>query len=98
MCGFLRADRFALRYARRTLEHGYYDARALSFLTNPTNRFLEWLRLPGDIVFIGGGVLPLLWICWCGVRYRVPFVANPELRASFLFTEVTELSVPEDAS
>ena len=81
-----------------SIEHGYYEARALSFLTNPTNRFLEWLRLPGDIVFIAGGVLPLLWICWCGVRYRVPFVADPESRASFLFTEVTEASVPEDAS
>jgi len=81
-----------------SIEHGYYEARALSFLTNPTNRLLEWLRLPGDIVFIAGGVLPLLWICWCGVRYRVPFVADPESRASFLFTEVTEASVPEDAS
>lgn len=78
-----------------SIDHGYYAARALSFLTNPTNRFLEWLRLPGDVLFIGGGVLPLLWICWCGVRYRVPFVANPEARASALFTEAPEMGVAD---
>jgi len=75
-----------------SIEHGYYEARELSFLTNPTNHFLEWLRLPGDVLFIVGGVLPLLWICWCGVRYRVPFVANPEAGRSILFTEETESS------
>ena len=80
-----------------SIEHGYYEARAFGFLTNPTNGFLEWLRLPGDIVFVGGGVLPLLWICWRGVRYRVPFVADPESRASFPFTEATDASIPEDA-
>jgi len=80
-----------------SIQHGYYEARALSFLTNPTSRFLEWLRLPGDVLFIGGGVFPLLWICWCGVRYRVPFVATPKSRTTFLFTEVTEAPVPEQA-
>ncbi len=73
-----------------SIEHGYYEARELSFLTNSTNSILEWLRLPGDVLFIGGGVLPLLWICWCGVRYRVPFVKNPETRVSFLFTDGDE--------
>jgi hypothetical protein len=53
----------------------------LGFLTDPTNGFTEWLRLPGDVLFIGGGVLPLRWICWCGVRYRVPSKqATPETR------------------
>jgi nitric oxide reductase subunit B len=69
----------------QSIEHGYFEARELSFLTSRTNGLIEWLRLPGDVLFIVGGVLPLLWICWCGVRYRVPFVANPETRTSFLF-------------
>ena len=77
-----------------SIEHGYVEARALSFLTNPTNRVLEWLRLPGDILFIGGGVLPLLWICWCGVRYRVPLVGGGEAHTNFLFTEVDEARPP----
>jgi nitric oxide reductase subunit B len=71
-----------------SIEHGYYEARELSFLTNPRNRVLEWLRLPGDVLFIGGGVLPLLWMCWLGVRYRVPFVAASDAGAGSLFTEV----------
>ncbi len=42
---------------------GYFDARTLKFITNGTNALLEWLRFPGDVLFIVGGVLPLLYIC-----------------------------------
>ena len=70
-----------------SVNHGYYEARELSFLTNPTNRFLEWLRLPGDVVFIAFGVLPLLWLCWLGVRYRRPGAAVAIPSARTLFTE-----------
>ncbi len=72
-----------------SVNHGYYEARELSFLTNPTNRFLEWLRLPGDFVFIVFGVLPLLWLCWLGVRYRRPAGGSGK---AVLFTE----SAPEN--
>ena len=34
-----------------------------------TNTLLEWIRFPGDVLFIAGGVLPLLYICWVGVRH-----------------------------
>jgi nitric oxide reductase subunit B len=68
---------------------GYYEARTLKFLTNDTNALLEWLRLPGDIVFIAGGVLPLLWICWNGVRYTVARTTYEE-PDEILFTELTE--------
>ena len=70
-----------------SVNHGYYEARELSFLTSPTNRFLEWLRLPGDVVFIAFGVLPLLWLCWLGVRYRRPGAAVAIPSARTLFTE-----------
>ena len=71
-----------------SVNHGYFEARELSFLTNPTNRFLEWLRLPGDIVFIVFGVLPLLWLCWLGVRYRRPGpLVSSNIRGGALFTE-----------
>lgn len=67
---------------------GYYDARTLEFLTNDTNTLFEWIRLPGDVVFIAGGVLPLLYICWVGVRHTVKRVTlEPE---DILFTEITE--------
>jgi nitric oxide reductase subunit B len=70
-----------------SVNHGYYEARELSFLTNPTNRFLEWLRLPGDVLFIAGGVLPLLWLCWLGVRYRRPAAPLESPGERTLFTE-----------
>ncbi len=70
-----------------SVNHGYYEARELSFLTNPTNRFLEWLRLPGDVVFIVFGVVPLLWLCWLGVRYRRPGAPLATPFAGTLFTE-----------
>ncbi len=74
-----------------SMNHGYYDARALTFLTNPTNRFIEWLRLPGDAVFIVFGVLPLLWLCWLGVRYRRPGPPGATTVAATLFTETPEI-------
>jgi nitric oxide reductase subunit B len=68
---------------------GYFDARTTEFLTNDTNALFEWMRLPGDVLFIGGGVLPLLYLCWLGVRHTVPRVTleQPE---DILFTEITE--------
>jgi nitric oxide reductase subunit B len=44
------------------------------------------MRLPGDIVFIAGGALPVLYLCWLGIRYRVPLVTIEE---EALFTEIT---------
>jgi nitric oxide reductase subunit B len=44
-----------------SVRHGYFEARALSFLTSETVSVIDWLRLPGDGLFIVGGVLPLLW-------------------------------------
>jgi nitric oxide reductase subunit B len=30
---------------------------------------LEWLRMPGDVVFILGGTLPILYLSALGIRY-----------------------------
>jgi nitric oxide reductase subunit B len=71
---------------------GYFEARELEFLTNETNSLLEWLRLPGDVVFIAGGIAPLLYICWLAVRHTVERVTleSPD----DLVTEVTEPPAP----
>jgi nitric oxide reductase subunit B len=47
------------------------------------------MRLPGDLTLIIGGVLPFLWICWLGVRYRVKPSIH-ELPQGVLFTEIVE--------
>ena len=72
-----------------SVNSSYFHARSLEFLTNSTNTLLEWLRFPGDVLFILGGVLPLLYICWIGVRHRVrqETLEEPE---DILFTHVTE--------
>lgn len=74
----------------KSVNDGYYAARQLEFITNPSNSFIEWMRLPGDVVFIVGGALPFLWICWLGVRYRVrnQVMEEPE---DVLFTEIGEV-------
>ena len=66
---------------------GYFEARELDFLSNDTNRLLEWIRLPGDVVFIAGGILPLLSIAWVALRHPVRRTTlEPE---DVLFTEIT---------
>jgi nitric oxide reductase subunit B len=72
-----------------SVSNGYYEARTLEYITNPTNALIEWLRLPGDVVFIVGGVLPLLYICYLGVRRTVPRITMEEPE-DILFTEITE--------
>jgi nitric oxide reductase subunit B len=72
---------------------GYFEARSLEYVTNPTNALIEWLRLPGDVLFIVGGVLPLLYLCYLGVRHTVPLVTMEEPE-DILFAEITE---PEPA-
>ena len=47
---------------------GYYEARSMGYLTRTENLALEWIRMPGDVLFIVGGILPFLYITWLGVR------------------------------
>jgi nitric oxide reductase subunit B len=55
-----------------------------------SNALIEWLRLPGDVVFIAGGVLPILYLCWLGVRYTNPSTTREE-HDTVLFAEVTDV-------
>jgi nitric oxide reductase subunit B len=42
------------------IENGYWHARSQDYLAGSLPRFLEWMRLPGDLVFILFGALPIL--------------------------------------
>jgi nitric oxide reductase subunit B len=42
------------------VEHGYWHARSLAYTGSHGARLIEWLRLPGDLVFILFGATPLL--------------------------------------
>jgi nitric oxide reductase subunit B len=42
------------------LANGYWHARSLNYTGQQTARLIEWLRTPGDLVFIIVGVVPAL--------------------------------------
>ncbi|HEY2876593.1 MAG TPA: cbb3-type cytochrome c oxidase subunit I [Reyranella sp.] len=44
---------------RDVIENGYWHARSLAFTAGALPRLLEWLRLPGDLVFIVLGAAPI---------------------------------------
>ncbi len=69
-----------------SVNDGYYEARTLGYIAQPGNVVLEWLRMPGDFVFIIGGVLPFVWIAWLGVRYAIKATTHT-LPAETLFVE-----------
>ncbi|HOB75688.1 MAG TPA: cbb3-type cytochrome c oxidase subunit I [Phycisphaerae bacterium] len=47
------------------LEKGYWHAREIEFYRGRTVQIIEWLRMPGDVLFIVGGILPVVYL---GVR------------------------------
>ena len=65
----------------------YYDARTLNYIGNRTNAVLEWLRMPGDIVFIVGGILPIVYLSVLGIRYMKTGTSTGEPK-DVLFTDV----------
>jgi len=67
----------------------YFDARSLKFISGHANSVLEWLRLPGDALFIVGGTLPILYLCWLGVARMKPQTPR-EVPDGVLFTEIQE--------
>jgi nitric oxide reductase subunit B len=73
----------------KSVNQGYFEARELKFLTNSTNTLLEWLRFPGDLLFILGGAVPVLYMAYIGVRHRVKQVTLEEPE-DILFTEIAE--------
>jgi nitric oxide reductase subunit B len=47
---------------RDSLQNGYWHARAADFYAQPLVNFLEWARLPGDVLFIVGGIGPVVYL------------------------------------
>jgi nitric oxide reductase subunit B len=45
---------------RDVLENGYWHARSLAYTGSALPRLFEWMRLPGDLIFILFGALPIL--------------------------------------
>ncbi|HYG34727.1 MAG TPA: cbb3-type cytochrome c oxidase subunit I [Clostridia bacterium] len=45
-----------------SVAYGYWHAREIEFFLSPVVRVIEWLRLPGDVLFIVGGILPIVYL------------------------------------
>ena len=58
------------------LENGYWHARSLAYTGSDLARLLEWTRLPGDLVFIVFGVVPIAIAAvrayFCGRKASLP--------------------------
>ena len=59
-----------------SVNDGYFEARELGYITRPGNAFLEWMRMPGDVLFLLPGILPFLWIAFLGIRYGIKATAT----------------------
>lgn len=45
-----------------SFRHGYWHARQPAFFDQTPIRVFEWLRLPGDVIFIVAGILPVVYL------------------------------------
>ena len=45
-----------------SFHNGYWHARELDFFYRPAVRVIEWLRMPGDAIFIICGILPVVYL------------------------------------
>ena len=79
-----------------SVNDGYVDARSLGYLTQPGNALLEWLRLPGDVILIVGGVLPFIWIAWQALRHFRSGTTAQELPEHPLYTEIETDKAPAE--
>ena len=67
-----------IRQLYESVNPGYFEARSLDYLGTNTNTVIEWLRLPGDVLFIAGGVIPSLHL----LRRRSPHRQASHLRGA----------------
>jgi nitric oxide reductase subunit B len=62
------------------VQHGYWHARSTAYTSMPRSLLIEWLRLPGDMVFIIFGSIPITIAAikgWLGVHTTDASVDQP---------------------
>jgi nitric oxide reductase subunit B len=71
-----------------SFQQGYWHARQPDFFQQPTVRIIEWLRLPGDALFIVGGILPVVYLAVRMFRLRNRYQDLPPGEPTEEFTQV----------
>lgn len=72
----------------KSVGSGYFEARSPDFLGDNTVKIIEWMRLPGDMLFIIGGALPALYISYLAIRYASKKTTRELPPESTLFAEI----------
>ncbi|AIT60387.1 nitric-oxide reductase large subunit [Corynebacterium doosanense] len=75
-----------------SVSSGYVESRSLGYLTEPGNAIMEWLRMPGDVLFLAG-IVPFIIMAYRGIRYSHLVPTVDEFPTDPLFTVIT----PENA-
>ncbi len=60
-----------------SFQSGYWHARQAEFFQQPWVRLIEWLRLPGDLLFIVGGIGPVVYLAIRMFQLRNRYRAEP---------------------
>ena len=69
------------------VQNGYWHARQPEFFQQPAVRIIEWLRLPGDLLFIVGGILPVVYLAIRMFRRAAPLRDLPAETTTEEFTQ-----------
>ncbi len=63
------------------LTNGYWHARSLAYTGQDPARFIEWCRMPGDLVFIFLGVVPMVMAAGLTYWYITRSATHPVVQA-----------------
>lgn len=70
-----------------SVAYGYWHSRQIEFFMQPVVRVIEWLRLPGDLLFIVGGILPIVYLAFRMFKLRNRYEHLAPDRVAGDFTE-----------
>ncbi|MBN2580990.1 MAG: nitric-oxide reductase large subunit [Pirellulales bacterium] len=73
-----------------SVRNGYWHARQPELFQQPLVRALEWARLPGDLLFIFGGILPVVYLALRMFRQRRRYAQLPPVAPMEEFTQVNQ--------
>jgi nitric oxide reductase subunit B len=77
-----------------SVSDGYWSARTLDYMSGDWMKLFQWSRMPGDIVFILGGALPILWLAWRAISGGKKATASADTYDATLYTELP-VATPE---
>jgi nitric oxide reductase subunit B len=71
-----------------SVQNGYWHAREAAFFMRTDVRVLEWLRMPGDLLFIIGGIFPVVYLAIRMWLVRKRYAELPPSEQAEDFTQV----------